>query len=226
MLVEKILNGGGGNWGDRAMPAQTVTEDEAQYIVDYVLALDEKSSLPLAGEIDPAERRGSGSYEMTVRYTDQGGEAIGPLTSEKTITLRNPKVQAEDFNEKVKVRENQRPEENYAFVGDMKEGSYLMLSDISLENIQELTLRVAATAPGITLSIKSVDGKVIATTEIPDTKGGDKWTEIKVPITNPPSGRHDLYFATSVAEGSPEEAKASIDWIYFQRDDKSKMASK
>ena len=227
MLVHKILNGGGGNWGDRAMPAQTVTEDEAQYIVDYILALDEKSSLPLAGNIDPTERRGNGSYEMTVKYTDQGGEAVGPLTSEKTIMLRSPKVQAEDSDEKVKVRENQKPEEDYAFVGDMKEGSYLMLNAISLENIQEITFRVAATAPGITLSIKSADGQAIATAEIPDTKGGDKWTEIKVPITNPPSGRHDLYFATSVAEGSPEEAKASIDWIYFEKDDsKPKMAAK
>ena len=43
MLVYKILNGGKGNWGERAMPAQTVSEEEAQHIVDYILNLDEQT---------------------------------------------------------------------------------------------------------------------------------------------------------------------------------------
>ena len=218
MLVNKILNGGKGNWGDRAMPAQAVSEQDAGHIVDYILSLDEQSSLPLSGTITPDQHReyGGGAYEMMVKYTDNGGEGVGPLVGEKYIILRDPKVQAEDFDNKFEARRRQPSTENYAYMDRMKEGSYLVFNGIDFKNVQALTLRVATTAPGITLTAKLKDGKEVATVELPATNGDTNWTEVVMPIANAPNGQQDLYFVTSVPEGSTEGAAASIDWVYFK----------
>ena len=218
MLVNKILKGGKGNWGERAMPPQAVSEADAKHIVDYVLSLDEQASLPLTGTITPEQHieYGSGSYEMTAKYTDQGGEGVGPLTSEKKIVLRNPRLQAEDFDKKFDARRRQPSTENYAYMDQMEEGSYLVFNNIDFKDVQGLTLRVATTAPGIILTAKLKDGKVVGTVELPNTQGATNWTEIEMPVTNAPSGQNDLYFTTSVPEASAEGTGASIDWIYFE----------
>ena len=217
-LINKILKGGKGNWGERAMPAQAVSEQDADHIVDYILSLDEQSSLPLSGTLTPEEHAeySSGSYRMTVKYTDKGGEGVGPLAGEKQVMLRDPRVQAEDFYKKFDTRRRQPSTENYAYMDLMKEGSYLVFKAIDLKDVKALTLRIATTAPGIALTVKLKDGKEITSVELPDTQGDTNWAEIEVPVSNAPTGPHDLYVATSVPKGSAEGASASIDWIYFE----------
>lgn len=39
MLIDKVQNGGKGNWGQIPMPKQNVTEEEATKLVDWVLGL-------------------------------------------------------------------------------------------------------------------------------------------------------------------------------------------
>ena len=220
ILVNKILKGGKGNWGERAMPAQAVSEQDAGHIVDYILSLDERSSLPLSGTITPEEHAeySGGSYKMSAKYTDKGGEGVGSLVGEKQIVLRDPTVQAEDFDKKFDTRRRQPSTENYAYMDLMKEGSYLVFNGIDFKDVKTLTLRVATTAPGIILTTKLQDGKEIATIQLPDTQGETNWTEIEVPVTNAPIGPHDLYFTTSIPESSIEGAAVSIDWIRFELD--------
>ena len=218
MLVNKILKGGKGNWGERAMPAQAVSEQEAGHIVDYILALDERSSLPLAGTLDPEPQPDNvgGQYEMTVKYTDQGGEGVGPLTRTKQIVLRDPKVQAEAFDKKFNARVRNASEEQYSYVDQMKEGSYLVFGGIDFKDVQELTLRVAATVPGMKLTVKLQDGKEIGTVALPDTKGATNWTEVSLPLGAVPSGQQEVHVVAFVPEGSADEAGVSVDWIYFK----------
>jgi cytochrome c len=227
MLVKKILKGGKGNWGERAMPAQAVSEQEAGHIVNYILSLDERSSLPLAGEIAPVEHldHPSGRYEMTVKYTDKGGEGVGPLTRVKQITLRDPKVQAEGFEKKFDARARNNNEENYSYIDRMKEGSYLVYENIDFQDVTALTLRVATTAPGMKLTVKLKGGEGIGTVELPDTKGATNWTEVSVPVRDVPSGHHEVHVVTSVPEGSAEDAGVSIDWIYFEHKASRRLAS-
>ena len=216
MLVNKILNGGKGNWGERAMPAQAVSEQDARHIVDYILSLDEQTSLPLSGTIIPEEHSdySGGLYEMTAQYTDQGGKGVRSLVGKKQVVLRDAKVQAEDYDKKFDARP--RSLENYAYVDLMKEGSYLVFDDIDFKGVNGLTLRVATSAPGITLVVKLKDGKEIATVVLPNTQGATNWTELKVPLSDVPAGQHDVYFATSVPGSA--EGTASIDWIRFELD--------
>ena len=222
MLVNKILSGGKGNWGERAMPAQAVSEQEAGHIVDYILSLDERSSLPLAGQITPEEHNeyASGRYEMTAKYTDKGGEGVGPLTRVKQVMLRDPRVQAEDFNEKFNARPRKAPQSNYAYVDQMKDGSYLVFNGIDFKNVAALTLRVAATTAGARATVKLKDGKEIGSVDLPETKADTAWTEVRIPVSNVPAGLHEVHLVTAIPEGSAENAGISVDWIYFEHDPK------
>ena len=223
MLVNKILNGGKGNWGERAMPAQTVSEQEAGHIVDYILSLDEHSTLPLAGEITPEEHPNyaSGQYEMTVKYTDQGGEGVGPLTRDKLVVLRDPKVQAENFDEKFDARVREAPNGSYSYMDRMKEGSYLVFNGIDFQDVSSLALRVATTAPDTKITVKLMDGEEIGAVDLPNTQGDTVWTEVRMPVSDVPSGRHEVQLMITVPEGSAENAGVSVDWIYFEHDPKT-----
>ncbi len=217
MLVNKILQGGMGNWGDRAMPAQAVSPTEAEAIVDYILSIDEASLLPLQGSFiaDQHLDAGSGTYELAVKYKDQGGDPVGSLTREKTITLRHPKVEAESYDERYQCRPRQPSETNYAFVSDMRDSSYFAFENFDLKNVDGLQARVAANEAGLTLQVRldAVDGKVIAEAAVPATGSNAGWANINLAIQQSPSGVHTLYFVT---QGSSAGAKAAVDWIYFQ----------
>ncbi|NPB08326.1 MAG: cytochrome C [Aquificae bacterium] len=43
MLVESILKGSRGKWGDRAMPPQKVSEEEARLMAEWILNLKSES---------------------------------------------------------------------------------------------------------------------------------------------------------------------------------------
>ncbi len=227
MLVNKILKGGSGNWGDRAMPAQVVTEEEAGIIVDYLLSLDAQGAqLPLSGTLTPTEHIASpgGKYIFSVNYMDKGGEVVGPLAAQSTLALRNPKVEAETFD--IRNNTSQRSIENTTLMGELKAGSYIAFEGIDLKNIDALKIRMGATASGLTLNIKidKADGKTIATHALPAISSPSAIPEVNVPLSSVPSGKHDLYFVVS---GSDGEAQGGIDWIYFNNSNTGKkLASK
>ncbi|MDF9800582.1 cytochrome c [Catalinimonas alkaloidigena] len=217
MLVNKILKGGSGNWGDRAMPAQVVTEEEAGIIVDYLLSLDAQgASLPLSGTLTPDEHIANpgGKYIFKVSYTDQGGEIVGPLAAQSTLELRDPKVEAESLNFSNSTRT--RTTDNTTYVGNLKEGSYFAFQDIDLKNVESLKIRMGANAPGLTLHIRQdeVDGKTIATQAMPTVSSPAAFREVTIPLQSFASGKHDLYFVITGGEND-EETEGSIDWIYF-----------
>jgi cytochrome c len=215
MLVNKILKGGKGNWGERAMPAQAVSEQEAGYIVDYILSLDERSSVPLTGVIRPDNA--GGQYQLTATYTDQGGKgSTQPITRTQQITLRSARMQAENFGEKFNARTRNNADEGYSYVDRMKDGSYLVFDRVDFRNVSALNLRVAATTAGASVTVKLKDGKVVGTVEVPDTQGATNWTEVTIPVDNLPPGQHQLHVVASLPEESPEEAGISVDWIYFK----------
>ncbi|MGB3852227.1 MAG: PQQ-dependent sugar dehydrogenase [Tunicatimonas sp.] len=214
MLVNKVLKGGKGNWGERAMPAQAVSEQEAGYIVDYILSLDERSSVPLAGTIQPDDV--GGQYELTASYTDKGGENTEPITRTQRVVLRDARMQAEAFSEKFNARVRNAPEFGYSYVDRMKDGSYLVFDSVDFRDVSALNLRVAATTAGASITVKLKDGKVVGTVEVPDTQGATNWTEVTIPVDDMPPGQQQLHVVAALPEESPEEAGVSVDWIYFK----------
>jgi glucose/arabinose dehydrogenase/cytochrome c551/c552 len=103
-LMEKIIKGGGGRWGENAMPAHpTMKTGDVKQIVTYVLSLGTKEkskSMPPVGTINPAPptaQKQNTMFALTASYTDQGGNGVKALTGSKTVFLRNSSLDASEF---------------------------------------------------------------------------------------------------------------------------------
>ena len=94
-LVNKIKNGGGGVWGETAMPANPdLKNSEVNALVTYILSLrkESKPSLGAKGSLDPTlgnPASPTGSLVISATYTDKGGTNIKPLTGSSSLVL-NP----------------------------------------------------------------------------------------------------------------------------------------
>lgn len=92
-LVNKIRNGGGGVWGETAMPANPdLKNSEVNALVTYILSLREetKPSLPAKGTLDPTLGKPAsptGALVISASYTDKGGENIKPMTGSTSAVL-------------------------------------------------------------------------------------------------------------------------------------------
>ena len=92
-LVNKIKNGGGGVWGEVAMPAfPDLKNSELNALVTYILSLrqESKPSLGAKGSLDPTlgnPASPTGSLVISASYTDKGGTNIKPLTGSSSLVL-------------------------------------------------------------------------------------------------------------------------------------------
>jgi glucose/arabinose dehydrogenase/cytochrome c551/c552 len=97
-LVNKIIKGGGGVWGETAMAAHPdLKPADAEKIVSWILSLagqGVRPSLPASGRIIPASKDvGPGKWlQLTATYTDKGGSQVKPLTGVGFASLRGPMV--------------------------------------------------------------------------------------------------------------------------------------
>lgn len=96
-LVNKIIKGGGGVWGETAMPAHpNLKEGDAKQIVAYILSLSGgsalTSSLPAKGTV-PATMgkpvKDNGVLVLSASYTDKGGNGVRPLEGQSAVALRS-----------------------------------------------------------------------------------------------------------------------------------------
>jgi cytochrome c len=103
LLVQKVLKGGSGVWGEVAMAAHpSLPVADAEVIVKYILHSTDKtlSSLPVQGKYTPEIPKGDnghGSLIIRAAFTDRavsGNKAIPAQTSEEMIVLRSPEVNA------------------------------------------------------------------------------------------------------------------------------------
>ncbi|TDQ15122.1 glucose/arabinose dehydrogenase [Algoriphagus boseongensis] len=92
-LLDKIRKGGGGVWGETAMPANPdLKAADANALVTYILSLrrEQKPNLPASGSLDPTLGKTAsptGALVISSSYTDKGGENIKPLTGVSTLVL-------------------------------------------------------------------------------------------------------------------------------------------
>lgn len=113
-LAERIVQGGGGVWGERAMAAHPdLAVSQAGQMARYILSLNGEAvtpSLPVRDEVRLATQNGKGKYYLMATYTDRGHAGAPPLTSRKVITLRASRQPAADFVESDKVLTYELPE--------------------------------------------------------------------------------------------------------------------
>ncbi len=101
-LVQKIIKGGSGVWGEVSMPAHpALKEDDSKQIVNWILSLSdgEKKSLPGAGKLslDKGKLKENTVFALTASYTDNGQGGVRPLASTQALYLRGNNVDASEF---------------------------------------------------------------------------------------------------------------------------------
>ena len=219
-LRDKIIQGGSGVWGERAMiPHPELTKSDAEEIVNYILSLTEKSGVgrPLKDEIVLKEHIGKGRdglYLLNASYTDRGANGIEPLQSRDYITLRNPFVQAEDFDEG-NVRLGTITTEFLTYATSINHNSFIRFNSIDLLNVKQLKYRIRAQSGGlIELHQGNKNGPMISSIKIPARVAGSQahWTEVVADLKET-RGVQDLYFVFTDETG--KKNLFDIDWIYF-----------
>ena len=217
-LSDKIIHGGSGVWGDRAMtPHPALSRSDATQIVGYILSLSNNGErLKTEGRLVLLQHVGSprkGSYLLTASYADGGANGIKPLKGDDYILLRNAVVEAEDFDKgNARIGTITNPAQSYLTgVGD---GTFVVFNKIDLTGVKSLTFRVMSHNGGkIEVHGGSAEGPVIHSVTIPPGNAAGPWKEFSAPITGDRKTQ-DLYFEFK-ATGTDKSDLFDIDWVYF-----------
>ncbi|MGV3761977.1 PQQ-dependent sugar dehydrogenase [Parapedobacter sp.] len=222
LLANKIIQGGSGNWGERAMsPHPELAKDDAREMVRYILSLgQQKGRLPLEERLTLDAHRSDdadGVYLLSARYTDKGANGIPPLSGHDHVLLRNPLLQAEDFDTG-NVRIATITTAFMSYVYGIHDGSYLSFRNIDLTHIRRIGYLTQASGAGGSIEVRldSIGGPVVSRAEIPagSYSGAENgWKEVTASVAET-KGSHDLYFVF-VNDEAGDNALFSVDWVKF-----------
>lgn len=220
-LSHKVIEGGSGSWGERAMSAHpALSASDAAEMVNYILSLSEKpKKLPLKNNIPLKDHIGKGiegSYLLNASYRDLGANGIEPLDGRAYISLRNPLVQADDFD-KGNVRISTITTEFMAYVTGLVNQSYISFHDMDLSDVKRLKYRVQLAGSGgnIELRLDSKTGPLVSTLAVPSGNAADPrsgWKELEAEVIAT-RGKHNLYFVFTAP--ATKQNMFNLDWIYF-----------
>lgn len=221
LLANKIIAGGGGNWGTTHVMAAhpQISSDDAKEIVKYILSMaspeEEKKSLPPVGKItlkDHKKEEPRGIYTLLATCTDKGSANVGPLVGSELITLRNARVST--------VFADAHPGfprwGNSLSEGDHK--SHILLKNIDMTGIKGFTFEYSAEKKNglIEVRLDSYAGPVISKTEFGPTGSWKDNGTLKSVLAEPLAGRHDLYFFIMRPE-KPNDKLANLKVIQFEK---------
>lgn len=226
-LVSKIIKGGGGVWGERAMSAHPQLKvEEVTQIVDYILSLKPKEgkaseSLPLEGSLTfdrHLDSKSEGTYILMASYRDKGNldQPDSELTANGQFVFNSRKIQAEDAAE-ISEGINTWSTDRSRVVGGMVHNSFLRFDDLNLKGLRHLKYATFYTGDyrfDGTLEIRqgTSDGPLIGKQRL-SYKGKEKTMYYKIPV-NPTVEKGTLYLVFK----NPEENLRNMghaDWISF-----------
>lgn len=221
-LARKVINGGGGVWGNFPMSAHPqLSPKDARAIVRYILSLDNQAaasaSLPAQGRLMLNKHQGRGNeglYILTASYTDKGGKKIGPLAAARQIRLRNPRVDAASSDTFKGITKTLGPQ-GEAQVSPAGPGDYISFKDIDLRHVDHLTYRLAPGAHTgfIEVRVGSASGPVISRLDLQPAAGEQDKISLSAPIRDP-GGKNELFFVFGGNRKAKEQA-LRLQWISF-----------
>lgn len=175
-LMDKIINGGSGAWGDVAMSAHPdMNPSDVRKIVHWIQSLTEekteKTSHDIKGQIIPARDFSlteDGTIILSASYTDTGAPGSQPLTGSHTVYLSRPVVSFHQADELEGGSKGSHEGQDFVLVERSAKGN---LGKIDLTDVKSIDLVFVPVSEGdvaATISLKSgsADGTVIASGEI------------------------------------------------------------
>jgi cytochrome c551/c552 len=156
-LAGKIIKGGGGTWGEVAMPAHSAMSDEdAKKIVQWVLSLENKAvnkaTLPIQGSLIPAQENESTIFSIYASYTDQGQAGLKPLTASTTVYLRSNLMNAREITERTRI--GFKDSTNTGYMIYPQNNGWFKLSNTDLSGIKNIEFANLSKGSGGVYSIE------------------------------------------------------------------------
>ena len=104
-LANKIIKGGGGVWGETAMPAHPdLKPADANKIANWIMSLSKPQvkSLPAQGSVTPTAKdvEGGKTMQLSASYTDKGGPGRKPQTGYEAVFLGGPVLTPKSISDK------------------------------------------------------------------------------------------------------------------------------
>ena len=197
-LASKIINGGNGVWGEKAMPAHpNLSEDDAKTIVNFILSINNPPSQnglePTGNYVlnDHIDTKKEGRYVLKSSYLDEGGEFVGPLKASNQLYLRYYKIKAtssdlKDKAEKIELDTEIYPSAKYKDRAvEISSGGQIGFNQIDLTEIKAVNIEFYTKnneKPEGTFELKA-NGKVIGNTNIVDySQNGTGGYSLQIPI--------------------------------------------
>jgi cytochrome c len=210
-LAKKVINGGGGVWGDVNMAAHPqIPMPDAIEIVKYILNLNETSatpSLPAAGTYTPSIPKGvsdAGVLVLRAAYTDKGANGVPEVRSEKNLILKSSAVEAGQADEVEGVMKFKQPSFPATLMIGQANNAYIGFKQVDLTTIEQIVFTAMApqqygfTGGRVEVHLDSPTGELLgSSTEIKATKGGQDQMPAPAIVNakiKPVSGLHNIYF--------------------------------
>lgn len=224
-LVNKIIQGGGGVWGEHNMSAHpNLPREDAEEMVRYVLSLGgSAAALPPSGSLrlDRHKPTEEGAYILNASYTDQARNGIGPLQAQGQVVLRSPLVRAgsiTDFRHVGTAPDSTADGKERIVATAYADGAYLHLGRTDLTGVGRVHLGLRSQGHPFTVEFRAggADGRLLASHSV-KAPAKDTWFDVTVPVSAP--GEHDLYIVfRSDAEGIGQwNPLLRVDPIRFER---------
>jgi len=229
-LADKIINGGGGVWGENVMAAhpdlgKRAARTMAAYIMSIKAATIQSESLANAGSfsfdknpIDYPE----GKYVLTASYVDKGAQGAERLQSEEIKVLRSPVLPAVAANTLDKastftVTPDLMPGITESFdIVIMNGGANVVYEDIDLTHVNAIEFSYSVVSPfmaGGTLKLAIDDPtNIIGEAEllVSEKEGENQKVKISLPEN---SGKHTLYVLAEGAKIRPVGALNTLEFL-------------
>lgn len=219
-LSGKIIKGGGGVWGERAMAAhpdlaRADAEQMAQYILGLAGPAPDTKSEPTKGRMALNKHKSGipGRYYLQASYTDKGGvNGLPRLTTKEAVILRSPKIRADKFTEGEKVISHHlEAKDNKIGNGAIdilvpSGGGWASYGELDLTGIKTVKAEVALgpnTTAGGTIEILTGNpdtGKMIGSASIEQGISTNGLNELMIELTDNTGGLQPIYFRFKTVE--------------------------
>ncbi|MEV8316470.1 ThuA domain-containing protein [Streptomyces sp. NPDC059900] len=154
------------------------------------------------------------TYVLNAKYTDKGGDGVSALTGYGRSVMHPKHKQAEYHDDQSGTRiVSQEGAENGKRIGDISNGDWIAYSPISVEGVSKVSYKLSSPygVGSIELRADAPDGKLLATTPVPNTGGWDTYRATPDVPVEALAGTHKLY----VVFKSTQDNSFDVDAVQF-----------
>jgi cytochrome c len=220
-LMEKVMKGGSGVWGQAAMSAHPdIDQKDLKQILQYVLSLaakdPQRQSLPVAGKIIPPNDTKRQTLVLSAVYYNRGTGNVKALSGKKILILPPSYISFKGTEEKKGLAVIKDKDQSYFEAAN--EAAWFALDSIDLTNVSAAYLSATGGKSNTAVEIRldAPGGIVIGKGTIPPGKNHDTILVVQCPLAPATDNKfHKLYFLMTPVTVSAD-SKYRITGVQFK----------